>query len=92
MSAIDPMPTSGADIARSIGGPAAQDAELTHGHGLSELNGCVVAGEDDAVAGCHGEVVAIWRLGQVGSGAFCFVNFSSSRMTTRCSKVRISSP
>jgi hypothetical protein len=34
MSAIDPMPTSGADIARSIGGPAAQDAELTHGQGI----------------------------------------------------------
>jgi hypothetical protein len=34
------------------------------GNGLSELNGGVVAGEDDAVAGCHGEVVpfpeAIW--------------------------------
>jgi hypothetical protein len=26
-------------------------------NGLSELNGSVVAGEDDAVAGCHGEVV-----------------------------------
>jgi hypothetical protein len=52
------------------------------GNGLSELNGGVVAGEDDA--GCHGEVVpfpkAIWRPGQVGSGAFCFVNFSGFRM------------
>jgi hypothetical protein len=38
------------------------------GNGLSELNGGVVAGEDDAVAGCHGDVVpfpeAIWRLGR----------------------------
>jgi hypothetical protein len=36
------------------------------GNGLSEMNGGVVAGEGDAVAGCHGEVVpfpkAIWRL------------------------------
>jgi hypothetical protein len=56
------------------------------GNGLSELNGGVVAGEDDAVAGCHGEVVpfpeAIWRLGRLGSDAFCFVNLSGSRMTT----------
>jgi hypothetical protein len=44
------------------------------GNGLPELNGGVVAGEDDAVAGCHGEVVpfceAIWRLGRLGSSAF----------------------
>jgi len=56
------------------------------GNGLSGLNGGVVAGEDDAVAGCYGEVVPfpepIWRLGRVGSGAFCFVSFSGSRMTT----------
>src|SRR5437016_14337905 len=56
------------------------------GNGLSELNGGVVAGEDDAVAGCHGEVVsfpkAIWRLGRLGSDAFCLVNLSGSRMTT----------
>jgi hypothetical protein len=40
-----------------------------NGNRLSELNGGVVAGEDDAVAGCHREVVpfpeAIWRLGRV---------------------------
>jgi hypothetical protein len=28
-----------------------------NGNGLSELNGGVVTGEDDAIAGCHGEVV-----------------------------------
>jgi hypothetical protein len=36
------------------------------GNGLSELNGGVVAGEGDAVGGCHGEAVpfskAICRL------------------------------
>jgi hypothetical protein len=56
------------------------------GNGLSKLNGGVVAGEDYAVAGCHEEVVpipeTIWRLGRLGSSAFCFVNFAGSRMTT----------
>jgi hypothetical protein len=33
-SARDPMPTSGADTARSIGGPAARDAELTNSQGI----------------------------------------------------------
>ena len=27
------------------------------GNGLAERNGCVVAGQDDAVVGCHGKVV-----------------------------------
>jgi hypothetical protein len=31
---FDPMPTSGADTARSIGGPAARDAELTNSQGI----------------------------------------------------------
>jgi hypothetical protein len=51
------------------------------GNDLSQLNGGVVAGEDDAVVGRQGKVVpffeAIWRPGQIGSGDLCFVNVNA---------------